>query len=123
MLPLKTAARSIIMIVTVDCGCVCLFLTFPLSRFPLLICIYQRIPCSQATGLTYFQFGRVFYQIVPLVFIAADELCAISMAVFSELPFSQRPFTKNVSCKDLEAVLPSGCFTQESDGFSWLILF
>lgn len=48
-----------------------------------------------------------------------QELCAISAVLFSELPLLKGHLqrTADVSRQDLEAVLPSGCFTQEYDGF------
>lgn len=46
--------------------------------------------------------------------------CVPSLRLFSWSCLSLKGHlqrTADVSCKDLEAVLPSGCFTQESDGF------
>lgn len=105
------------------CGCICLFLTFPLSHFPLLICIYQRLPCSQATAsgerpdvFSIWQFSiRLSLQSLLL-----QTSCVPSLRLFSQSCLSLKGHlerTADVSRKDLEAVLASSCFTQKSDGF------
>lgn len=63
----------------------------------------------------YSQFGSVFHQI-----LSSPDCCQeLSALLFSELPLLKGHLqrTADVSGQDLEMILPSGCFTQESDGF------
>lgn len=83
----------------------------------------RRLPCIQATVpgerpdvFSIWQFSTR----LSLQFLLLHTSCVPSLWLFSWSCHSLKghlPRTADVSCKDLEAVLPSGCFTQESNGF------